>query len=161
MAEVGRKISKLSEVDKTAQRLLTKYYPKYVDDQDAIDVATNAILKADWRFNGKGNIQGFRSHVFKNAMKRLLSKKNLDNISKEELDEIASEKYVPNINLDLFDFCKSFLDETQYAIIECYFVYNMNYKEISDKLNIARYSVVYDMNKALDKIFVRINHDGS
>jgi hypothetical protein len=158
MAKVRRKISELSELDNTVNRLMSRYFPKLLQNKEAFDIGCRAILKADQKFNGTGNLGGFRTFCFRRSMSVFGEEKRISSVPNEVLDATPS-KYEINFNMDLFPFCKKFLSPLQYDIIIDYFVNNMTYLNISVDQNIAKSTVTREFSRALDIISERLDRD--
>jgi hypothetical protein len=158
MVRVRKKISSLSELDNTVKRLMFRHFPKLMNNKEAFDIGSRAILRADDQFNGTGSLGGFRSYCFKKSLSIFGKEPDVLCIPTEQLD-LLQGKHGIDLNMDLFDFCKKVLSPLHYRIVEGYFINRMNYTKISVQENITLNKTIREFSKALDILSEKLDRD--
>lgn len=129
-----------------AQRIISRNFKQHINNPDIIDEAIKAIFNADKKFDGRGNIMGFRSQQVKRAVQWRLSlnKRTQEKVqSYTELD-LAYEMPEP---CEIFEAAQNKLSPEEYKVIEMRFKLGMNPREISDMLSIR-------MNDSIIKVII-------
>ena len=158
MARVRKKISSLSELDSTVKRLMYHHFPKLMNNKEAFDIGSRAILRADEKFNGQGNLGGFRSYCFKRSLSVFGKEPDVISMTTEDLDTEVS-KHGVDLNMDLFEFCEEILSPLHYRIVKSYFVDRMNYTKISYQEGLTLNKTTREFSKALDVLADRLDRD--
>jgi len=158
MARVRKKISSLSELDITVKRLMSRHFPKLMNNKEAFDIGSRAILRADDQFNGTGSLGGFRSYCFKKSLSVFGKEPDVKCLPTEQLDLLHS-KHGVDLNMDLFEFCEKVLSPLHYRMIEAYFINRMNYTKISIQENITLNKTIREFSKALDILSDKLDRD--
>jgi RNA polymerase sigma factor (sigma-70 family) len=152
MGRVRKKISSMSELDSTVTRLMQKHFPHLVNNKDATDIGSSAILKADWTFNGSGNLGGFRSFVFRRDIRDYLK-------SDTPLERIPEDYAVSiDFDFDLFEACEKILPPGLYKIVYGYFKRGLTYSQLAEELDVSESTIPDRLNKALDTLFDRLEN---
>lgn len=158
MARIRKKISNLSELDSTVKRLMFRHFPKLMNNKEAFDIGSRAVLRADDLFNGTGTLGGFRSYCFKKSLSVFGKEHDVTPFPTEELD-IYQTKHIVDLNMDLFEFCKDILSPLHYNIVEGYFINQMTYTKIAKEEGISINRVTREFSKALDILAESLDRD--
>jgi hypothetical protein len=126
-----------------------RHFPNLMENKEAFDIGCRAILKADQKFNGTGNLGGFRSFCFKRSLSVFGKEPETICVTTEELDRRFSRHEV-DLNMDLFEFCETVLTHLQYTILESYFRNGMTYTAISQEQDITLNKTTRELSRALD-----------
>lgn len=143
MVKQREKINNLNQLDSVVYRLINRHYPYLNNNQEAFDVASTAVLDADRRFNGTGNLGGYRSYCFKKAMIKLLHSPAVS---------VGHKTVEIDYNMDLFDACEKKLGVDSFYVIEQIFKYGYTIDEVVQKMGSTRHRVVVLLDRALDKL---------
>lgn len=158
MARVRKKISSLSELDSTVKRLMFRHFPKLMNNKEAFDIGSRAVLRADEKFNGQGNLGGFRSYCFKRSLSVFGKEPDVVSMPNEDLDT-ATTKHDIDLNMDLFEFCRDILSPLHYRLIKGFFIDRMNYTKIALEENMTLNKTTREFSKALDILSERLDRD--
>lgn len=158
MARVRKKISNLSELDSTVKRLMYHHFPKLMNNKEAFDIGSRAILRADDKFNGNGNLGGFRSYCFKKSLSVFGKEPDLISLPTEDLDT-ETTKHGVDLNMDLFEFCEELLEPLHYRMLYSFFIDRMNYTKIAKEEGLTLNKTIREFSKALDILADRLDRD--
>lgn len=153
------------------KHVVYKYYRRWSkfllkDDEILTNLTTSAIM-ADWRFDGRGTIEGYRVQcvkwAIKKAMVRIHQTQKMTYFSTEIDDgsgkittllSLIENRYKgPDINLDVdkaFDEC--FLTQKEKDRVKHYYLDGMTLKQISELEDVTIEAVRKSIDKGISKL---------
>lgn len=157
---------------KIARKIISKYGPSLLRDEDAVAYVANYIIKADIKYDGKtGSKEGFRCLSARYAIKNWINR-NIKNKPKSISidadggngspikDKIDSfESTTDNVELnEILDFIDT-LNENEQKVLKMYYFESMSLKEIGQSLNLTHEAIRQRIKKALCKIKEKFVYD--
>lgn len=164
---------------KTAERAIGRWgHPSMMND-DFISEVAGCIMRADGRFDGRGNIAGFRMATakfriikeFSEYRKRLSRTKTISldyvhsrkNKGENLLDDIEDSKaktpfqqmMMDNVE-GLVNSCDELKDREKSSII-CVYLQGMSYRETAEQLGVSHEQIRLDVNAGIGKLRAKYN----
>ena len=149
-----------------------------LSNEDAVSMIAHEIMMADWQFNGKGDLNGFRKSRIQYAIKTYLSSKAkdfnknyrefsiynkpegseknyADNIKDNRrpvgsIEEIENNKKIKEKLKSLRD--KKIISNSAFDYIDRKFFMDMTPRQIAEELKVSRYAVHKTIKSACERI---------
>lgn len=129
-------------IDKHCQDIRLRNCGEFLQD------VRSKIITADLKFNGRGNIYGYRKHIFLNFLRdkmRKLKRKKTCNLDESIVNNLI-------YNSDNFDEYLECLNSNQKEIIIMYIKHNISYEKIAKELNTTTSHVLKEYERSIEKI---------
>jgi len=149
-----------------------------LQNEDAISNITHSVMMADWSFNGKGKIEGFRKQRAIWAIMGYISRRSRSKVvwsldsymspdNKTSFSEMVVDKdQVPENTVYSEEFkskmreCLNKLEsEKAKEDIRMYFLENMTFKEIAKKRGVTKQAIEQSISKHLKNLKIILKND--
>jgi len=137
-----------------AKKMIGKYgYKQMLKDDDVIGEVASSIMKADWKFNGVGTLEGFRS---------LCAKRTIINFKRKQFKNSRTKNityenpfYVDFDNLEYFDLLdkiQTLISPKMYDIFISSCLNDESYESIGSRYSLSRERVRQLLQSTLETI---------
>lgn len=154
----------LDEYERLAKTILIKSYPiiaqSFIKDNDKLGEIISVLIEADWKFDNRGSLFGYRKQMVDWMIKKMLKRRSHISLEQtyqanipnkvNEIDEVDKEDEISYL-IKLLNKNKKVTNIEKECIVS-FLVDKVDIKTLATQLNLRRSTVVNYIKTGIDKL---------